>query len=195
MVAVATTTPWPAARNCRLRQPGWLEGADGHGERGEREGFCTEAHRGAVGRVSGLGGAPEWPNRRRRAPGPKLEDDGDGGCSGPFWSRETTRRTGAEQRSFWNWRRGEGGLVAAAMANGGDGCARGSQGREGKREPEEGERSRGRGEVRGGSGRRVASPGRRGGSRRWPGGSRRWPRPLGRAPRLASVRPPGRGGR
>ena len=33
------------------------------------------------------------------------------------------------------------------------------------------------------------------GSRRWPGGSRRWPRPLGRAPRLASVRPPGRGGR
>ncbi len=40
---------------------------------------------------------------------------------------------------------GEGGLVAAAIANGGDGCARGSQGREGKREPEEGERSRGRG--------------------------------------------------
>ena len=78
-------------------------------------------------------------------------------------------RCRGQRRSFWNWRRGEGGLVAAAMANGGDGCARGSQGREGKREPEEGERSRGKGEVRGGSGRRVASPGRRGGSRRWPG--------------------------
>ena len=25
------------------------------------------AHRGAAGRVSGLGGAPEWPNRRRRS--------------------------------------------------------------------------------------------------------------------------------
>ena len=51
------------------------------------------AHRGAAGRVSGLGGASEWPNRRRRAPGPKLGDDDDGGCSGPFWSRETSRRS------------------------------------------------------------------------------------------------------
>ena len=33
------------------------------------------------------------------------------------------------------------------------------------------------------------------GSRRWPGGSRRWPGQRRRAPRLASVRPPGRGGR
>ena len=53
---------------------------------------------------------------------------------------------------------GEGGLVAAAMVNGGDGCARGSQGREGKREPEEGERSRGRGEN---AGRLWVSPWRR----------------------------------
>ena len=48
--------------------------------------------------------------------------------------------------------------MAAAMANGGDGCARGSQGREGKREPEEGERSRGRGEN---EGRLWVSPWRR----------------------------------
>ena len=48
--------------------------------------------------------------------------------------------------------------MAAAMANGGDGCARGSQGREGKREPEEGERSRGRGEN---AGRLWVSPWRR----------------------------------
>ena len=54
-------------------------------------------------------------------------------------------RCRGQRRSFWNWRRGEGGLVAAAMANGGDGCARGSQGREGKREPEEGESVPGRG--------------------------------------------------
>ena len=50
--------------------------------------------------------------------------------------------------------------MAAAMANGGDGCARGSQGREGKREPEEGERSRGRGEN---EGRLWVSPWREGG--------------------------------
>ena len=48
--------------------------------------------------------------------------------------------------------------MAAAMENGGDGCARGSQGREGKREPEEGERSRGSGEN---EGRLWVSPWRR----------------------------------
>ena len=61
-------------------------------------------------------------------------------------------------RSFCACRRGEGEAVAAAMANGGDGCARGSQGREGKREPKEGERSRGRGEN---EGRLWVSPWRR----------------------------------
>ena len=83
-------------------------------------------------------------------------------------------RCRGQRRCFWNWRRGEGGLLAAAMANGGDGCARGSQGREGKREPEEGERSRGRGEVRGGSGRRVASPGVEEGGNQAGGGQARW---------------------
>ena len=41
----------------------------------------------------------------------------------------------------------------------------------------------------------VASWWREGEARERLGGSRRWPGPLGRAPRLASVRPPGRGGR
>ena len=77
--------------------------------------------------VIGLGGAPEWPNRRRRAPGPKLGDDDDGGCSGPFWSRETTRRTRAEQRSSGARRRGEGVAVAARELVGGDGCVRASE--------------------------------------------------------------------
>ena len=48
--------------------------------------------------------------------------------------------------------------MAAANGVGGDGCARGSQEREGKREPEEGERSRGRGEN---AGRLWVSPWRR----------------------------------
>ena len=55
-----------------------------------------------------------------------------------------------------------------------------------------------RGRVRGVRGGGVASPGvEEGGTQAGggQGGSRRWPRPLGRAPRLASVRPPGRGGR
>ena len=80
-------------------------------------------------------GASEWPNRRRRAPGPKLEDDDDGGCSGAFWSRETMRRTRAEQWSSGARRRGEGVAVAARELVGGDGCVRASE----REEAEEGE--------------------------------------------------------
>ena len=48
--------------------------------------------------------------------------------------------------------------MAAAAASGGGGRSRGSQEREGKRQPEEGERSRGRGEN---AGRLWVSPWRR----------------------------------
>ena len=94
--------------------------------------------------------------RRRTAPGPKLGDDDDGGCSGPFWSCETARRTRAEQRSFGRRRGGETVAVAPVTASAAMGSARaragreaeegtGSRGREG--------RCRGRGEVRGVRGR------------------------------------------
>ena len=46
--------------------------------------------------------------RRRTAPGPKLGDDDDGGCSGPFWSRETSRRSREALRSSGARRGGEG---------------------------------------------------------------------------------------
>ena len=83
--------------------------------------------------------------------------------------------------------------MAAANSVGGDGCAR----HERERETEEGESS---GESEGRSGRRVASSGASLGRPRRKqevarGGSRRWPRQRRRAPRLASARPPGRGGR
>jgi len=80
-------------------------------------------------------------------------------------------RCRGQRRSFWNWRKGEGGLVAAAMANGGDGDSRVSSGK-GVRGGREGAASEG--EVRGGRGgawrhRGVEEePGRLGG-RRWPG--------------------------
>ena len=62
--------------------------------------------------------------RRRTAPGPKLGDDDDGGCSGPFWSRETSRRSREALRSSGRRRGGERGMVAAANGVGGDGCVR-----------------------------------------------------------------------
>ena len=118
-----------------------------------RGGIGSRAHRGAAGRVSGLGGAPEWPNRRRRAPGPKLGDDDDGGCSGPSWSRETSRRSREALRSSGARRGGEGVVVAVANGVGGDGAPLGG----GEREPEKGGRRHGEsarpGRVRGGRGR------------------------------------------
>ena len=134
-------------------------------------GIGSKAHRGAAGMVSGLGGAPEWPNRRRRAPGPKLEDDDDGGCSGPFWSRETTRRTRAEQRSFGRRRGGETVAVAARALVGGDGLHSVAGG---ETEERGGGRSRERGRSERGSGRRVASPGVEEGGNQAGGGQARW---------------------
>ena len=62
--------------------------------------------------------------RRRTAPGPELGDDDDGGCSGPFWSRETSRRSREALRSSGRRRGGERGMVAAANGVGGDGSVR-----------------------------------------------------------------------
>ena len=90
--------------------------------------------------------------RRRTAPGPKLGDDVDGGCSGPFWSRETSRRSREALRSSGKHRGGERGMVAAANGVGGDGLRSARAGREAEEETgfrgREG-RCRGRGEVRG----------------------------------------------
>ena len=145
-----------------------LEREVGHGERG----IGSKAHRGAAGRVSGLGGASEWPNRRRRAPGPKLGDDDDGGCSGPFWSRETSRRSREALRSSGARRGGEGVAVAARAARVSDGgawpvvCERDGEG-EGRWERSR--RFQGVRGVAGASGRSQAG---------WEGGGGRgaWPR-------------------
>ena len=142
--------------------------------------------------VSRLGGAPEWPNRRRRS-----SAAGEGKTSGVAFrgsSGRVTRRGGRGRTGGASWGVGEarggrwpwvrrrwrraplGGVRERETEEG-----MGSRGREG--------RCRGRGRLRGvarGSGRKqeVAR-----------GGSRRWPRQHRRAPRLASARPPGRGGR
>ena len=118
------------------------------------------------------------------------------------------------------WRRCSTSGRSVAQRGGGGGCggarkhSEGSRGRrwlrwcssvaaaplgsERERETEEGESS---GESEGRSGRRVASSGASLGRPRRKqevargGGSRRWPGQRRRAPRLASARPPGRGGR
>ena len=122
-------------------------GGNGAGTHGDR-----------AGRVSELGGAPEWPNSTETAPGPKLGDDDDGGCSGPFWSRETSRRSRAALRSSGARRGGEGVVVAAANGVGGDGAPLGGR----EREPEKGgEKARGECEAWEGVWRRGRGPGQR----------------------------------
>ena len=111
-----------------------------------------------------LGEAVETANRRRRWSEPEVEDDGDGDVPGPPGLRGSSKMKKTTWRSFWARRDCVGWPVAAAMANGSDDCARGTQGREGKRGPEEGERSRGRGENEGRLGvspwRRLGGPGK-----------------------------------
>jgi len=129
--------------------------------------------------------------RRRRSSAAGEGENVGGGVPGLFWSRETTRRTREDLRSSGRRRGGERGMVAAANGVGGDGCVRVRAREKEQRGGASRKSERGPRGWRGVSGRRGGrQPGRR-----WPGGSRRWPRPLGRAPRLASVRPPGRGGR
>ena len=156
--------------------------------KGERGRGGVGAHSGAVGMVSRLGGAPEWPNRRRRS-----SAAGEGKTSGVAFrgsSGRVTRRGGRGRTGGASWGVGEarggrwpwvrrrwrraplGGVRERETEEG-----MGSRGREG--------RCRGRGRLRG-----VARE-----SGRLPRRSRRWPALFGRAPRLASARPPGRGGR
>ena len=139
--------------------------------------------------VSGLGGAPEWPNRRRRAPEPKLVYDDDGGCSGPFWSRETMRRTRAERRSLQTARGGERSMVGVVAANDGGGDS--LFGRRTKRE--RGRRAASEGEERGPPGGVRGIAVAWGEARECLGGSRRWPR-RARA-RATHLCPSGKGGR
>ena len=125
--------------------------------------------------------------RRRRSSAAGEGENVGGGVPGLFWSRETTRRTREDLRSSGRRRGGERSTVAAAIGVGGGGGSR-VRGRESRG------RRGGRGRVRAVRGSCVASPCmdrlEGGGLQREAGGGRRR-----RAPRLASARPPGRGGR
>ena len=115
-----------------------------------REGNGGGAHRGCSGRRSGLGDALETAGRRwgSTAAGGE-EGDGDGSTGRPA-RHGLTERWWTTWRSYRTRREGEGEVVAAAMACGGDGAFGRSRGRE----------TRGRGGMRErerGAGRRVAS--------------------------------------
>ena len=99
-----------------------------------------------------LGEAVETANQRRRWSEPEVEDDGDGDVPGPPGLRGSSKMKKTTWRSFWARRDCVGWPVAAAMANGGDGCARGSQGREGRESQRRGSGPEGEGRTRGGSG-------------------------------------------
>ena len=130
------------------------------------EGKQSGAHRDRAGRVSELGGAPEWPNSTEKILGGRRGGNVGGGVPGLFWSRETTRRTREDLRSSGRRRGGERSTVAAAIGVGGGGGSR-VRGRESRG------RRGGRGRVRAVRGSCVASSGasrESGGSRRWPAG-------------------------
>ena len=136
-------------------------------------------------RARGGTGADEFDEDGRRVRGRRRRRWRRCGTSGASWLVEEVEGGPAELPGA-SVRLG----VAGGHGYGDDGgelrsvvCARGKQ----RREWGPGER----GEVQGAR----ASPWREGEARERLGGSRRWPGPLGRAPRLASVRPPGRGGR
>ena len=74
--------------------------------KGERGRGGVGAHSGAVGMVSRLGGAPEWPNQRRRSSAAGEGKNVGGGVPGLLWSRDTTRRSREDRRSFLGRRRG-----------------------------------------------------------------------------------------
>ena len=176
MWVLAATETWTAASKLRLR---WDRGYRAQSRRGRERGDVG-AHSGAVGMVSRLGGAPEWPNRRRRS-----SAAGEGKTSGVAFrgsSGRVTRRGGRGRTGGASWGVGEarggrwpwvrrrwrraplGGVRERKTEEG-----MGSRGREG--------RCRGRGRLRG-----VARE-----SGRLPRRSRRWPALFGRAPRLASA--------
>ena len=89
-----------------------------------REGKWTGAHGEFEEKVGVLGEAVETANQRRRWSEPEVEDDGDGGSTGRPASCGLTESFRARGRSSCASREGEGRPVAAAMANGGDGCVR-----------------------------------------------------------------------
>ena len=124
--------------------------------------------------------------RRRTAPGPKLGDDDDGGCSGPFRSRGSVRGLATRCRSSGARRRGEGVAVvmgtATMAASSARWCAReGNRGGNGV----QGER----GEVQGAR----ASPWRREGVGE--AATAKQEVEASACARACGVRPPGRGGR
>ena len=125
----------------RKLRPWW---GGGYGERAAkwREGNGGGAHRGPPGLLVVAGDALETANRSRRSAASEEEDDGDGGSTGRPASCGLTESFRARGRSSCASREGEGRPVAAAMANGGDGCVR-------TREREsEGEERKNRGRVR-----------------------------------------------
>ena len=97
-----------------------LEEEIGPGKRGN----STGAHSGCSGGLGELGEAPERAEHRGGSPAAEVGNGGTGKASGRPALRSSARRSRTTRRSLWNWRRGEGGLVAAAIANGGDGRSR-----------------------------------------------------------------------
>ena len=120
MVTGAASTASSATAGVRP----WWERGYGAGTRGKRGGNGGGAHRGCSGRRSGLGDALETANRWRWWSEPEEEDEGDGGSTGRPASCGLTESFRARGRSSYASREGEGRPVAAAMANGGDGCVR-----------------------------------------------------------------------
>ena len=123
-MALAPSVSSPAARNCRLRQPGWLEGADGTGREGKR----TGAHGEFEEKVGVLGEAVETANQRRRWSEPEVEDDGDGDVPGPPGLRGSSKMKKTTWRGFWARRVCVGWPVAARELVGGGGSVRSREG-------------------------------------------------------------------
>ena len=118
-------------------------------------------------------------NRPAASRMPEVEDDGSDGGAGLPAGCSSMERVRASRRSLWTHRQGEGWSVAKVAANGGDGHARWSRGRE----TEEGRED---GSERLGSGTRVASPEKARASRKHAGreevartAASRCPRPSG----------------
>ena len=106
------------------------------------------------------GDALETANRSRRSAASEEEDDGDGGSTGRPASCGLTESFRARGRSSCACRGGEGRPVAAAMANGGDGCVRT---RERESEGKGEKHGREGGEARGSGRHREEAPRRRAG--------------------------------
>ena len=149
-----------------------------HARKRTERGEWPAAHHGHDERVGEVGEELMKTGGRRRSRRPNDEDEVGGGASGRLASRESTERRRRRWRSSWACRRGEGEVMAAVVASGGDEPVR------------VGERERSRGGNEHG-GEREGSRGARGvsGDVQGEAASRRWPA-CGRGRRPRASRPP-----